>query len=147
MRIPKKVKTRKEVETIKIMEDDNDEESNESIILPEANFTLIRDKYQKKVAMGSANEGTQMALMLTLIMKTDKNVLSKTSAYGIQYLEAITVDFNGNGGNKMSRHPHRILFLRHLIKMISQNSLTQNWGDLSAKTMTRSAQSIKIPLD
>jgi len=110
MRIPKKVKTRKEVETIEIMEDDDNEESNESIVLPEANFTSIRDKYQKKVAMGSANEGTQMALMLASIMKIDKNVLSKTSAYGIQSLEAITVDFNGNGGNTMSHHPHKILF-------------------------------------
>jgi len=59
MRIPKKVKTRKEVETIEIMEDDDDEESNESIVLPEANFTSIRVKYQKKVSMDSANEGTQ----------------------------------------------------------------------------------------
>ena len=111
LRIPKKVKTGKEAEPIEIMEDDDDdEESNASIVLPEANFTSIRDKYQKKVALGSANESTQMALMLASIMKTDKNVLSKTSAYGIQSLEAITVDFNGNGGNKMSRHPHRILF-------------------------------------
>jgi len=58
MKIPKKVKTRKEAETIEIMEDDDDEESKESIVLPEANFTSFRDKYQKKVAMGSANEGT-----------------------------------------------------------------------------------------
>jgi len=47
--------------------------------------------------------------MLTSIMKTDKNVLSKTSVYSIQSLEAITVDFNGNRGNKMSHHPHKIL--------------------------------------
>jgi len=42
-------------------------------------------------------------------MKTDKNVLAKTSAFGIQSLEAITINFNGNGGNKMNHHSHRIL--------------------------------------
>jgi len=105
--IPKKQKLQKEMN----IESSDDEESTDCITLAEANFTSVREKYKSKIASENNNfdNQTQMAHLLASIMKTDKNVFAKTSALGIESLESITIDLNGNGGNKVNAKLLKIL--------------------------------------
>ena len=93
------------------IDSDEDEGSTDSISLNEANFSSTRDKYKETAAKDSASSDptTNMAYVIAKIMKSEKNVLSKTSTLGIESLESITTDFKGNGGVKMNNPVLKIL--------------------------------------
>jgi len=101
MRIPK---TNKNKPIAQVQdEEDSDSESTQSIELPEAKFS-IRDKYKSTEDEPNENldRESRMVELCASLMKSDKNVLSEASPFGTKTLEAITINFNANKGDKIS---------------------------------------------